>query len=239
MDGRDRLLDALALYERLGDERNVAAILNSLGLAAGEQCDFTGAEDFFARSIAIFRRLGAALETGSVLNNIGQNAVRLQNLEAARIALNESLAILRLQGGRFHIAHTLENLADLHCQTGDFSAARAALAECISLRESLGSRDNAETTLATLSRIAFGEGNADAAARLHGAACTALADGTMTANPALSAQLGADRDRLIRALGPALFANLFDEGRNIEISGVLAEDGSWRNTLDANDAGGV
>ena len=235
-EGKVLLLEALALYGELGDEGKVAAILNSLGVVAGNEMDFAAASDFLARSLAIFRRLEMPSEIGRLLNNIGQNFVRLNDLASAEIALAESLAILRSCGEQFHIAHALESSAELHCAARDFPMSRRALAESISLRENLRSRDNLETTLATLSRIALGEGEAVAAARLHGAARATILEGRTVATPQLNAQLAADRERIAQVLGPAAFARCCHEGRDLAIADILHCDGTWKMGLTGSPA---
>jgi predicted ATPase/class 3 adenylate cyclase len=232
-DGRARLLEALKLYGESGDERNVAAILNSLGLAAGEQCDFAEAAEFFARSLVSFRRLGLPSETAVVLSNIGQNTVRQGDLAAARTALDEALAIQLRLGDRYRIAQAMENLAEFYCASGDYAAARAALAESIGICETLGSRDQTETVLGALVQVALGEGMLEVAARLHGAAFSALADRATTPSPAFCAQLAECRGQLTQALGEAHFAELCEEGRTLDIGSVLAADGSWQMHLTA------
>ena len=232
-DGRDRLLEALALYEELGDERNVGAILNSLGLSSGEQCDFVDAAGFLERSLAIFRRIGALAETATVLSNIGQNAVRLHDLPAALAALNESLTLQRSTGTQFMVAHALENLADFHLASADFAAARGALAECIAIRESLGTRHNAANTLAILAEIALGEGEVQIATRLFGAAIATLSDGGTLASPALLKRLAGSGTRLAEAVGAGQFAQLSAAGGNLRIESVLSPDGGWKMDLTA------
>ncbi len=129
---------ALASARRLGDRYGEAWVLNNLGIAHGQQLQFTEAIEYLEKSLELRRLIGDRRGEGWTLNNIG-NVLFHQGQYQESIGHHErALAIRREIGDRYGEATSLNNLGDAYGQAGLSSRAIEYLQKALAIRHAIG-----------------------------------------------------------------------------------------------------
>ncbi|MFN8558568.1 MAG: AAA family ATPase [Dehalococcoidia bacterium] len=168
--------EALAIFERLGDERGIAATLDLLGMAAYLGADLKAALDSFDRATALCRKLD---DRAGLVNCLGLLTARGGSYEleslggdpgalaAAERSGAEGIAIARAIGWRAGEAFVLLGLGSARGVHGRYGPALAAAHEALHIAEEIEHRQwtaGAHTVLCALHLDLF----ALDAARRHG-----------------------------------------------------------------------
>lgn len=130
--------DALALYERIGDTRGLAAGRNNLGLLAWTTGDLDGARRQFEAALAINRRDGRDEAAATNLLNLAGLASLTGELARAQRLYADALATWRAREAWADAAYALHGLGQLELRRGDYPAAQAALLEALEIYDRTG-----------------------------------------------------------------------------------------------------
>jgi tetratricopeptide (TPR) repeat protein len=130
--------ESLALSRKVGDQRGIAASLQSLGNAAGAQRQYPLAQSLYEEALVIRRNLGDQYDVASLLNTLGMVATELGDSQLAGLRLNESLAIARALGDRQTIASVLCTLANVARHQGDCTLAGSLVDKSLAIWRELG-----------------------------------------------------------------------------------------------------
>jgi predicted ATPase len=138
---------ALSIWRRLGDRRQIARSVGSLGSIAMACGDLTAAHALYEEATAIMRQLEDRRGLAAGLLSLGILASQTHDFRAAVALLEECIAIQR----DFGAASACEGLSVLgqilHAQ-GDYKRARTTLMEALRVqRESANKRDTIHTLL--------------------------------------------------------------------------------------------
>lgn len=156
---RNIYLQCLGLYRMIGDQRNIAAMSNNLGMSAGDLGEYEEAKGFFRESISAHRGLGDRYGVALALNNLALIwRMQAEYDEAWRI-FQESLAIRREVGDRFAIALVLANLGKTATYMGDYEQARQLLDESLAMHRQVGDRIGIASTLSKQGVLALRTGD--------------------------------------------------------------------------------
>jgi predicted ATPase/DNA-binding CsgD family transcriptional regulator len=155
--------NSLALQQELGDTREIAATLNTLGTIAVREGDYAAGRDRFEDALALVRELGDTWRTAVALYNLGTVAVEQGDYPAARSFYEESLRLRRGLGDQAGIASSLDALGNLANVLGDHAAAQALCEEGLALRRGLGDRFAIAYSLWNLALAARAQGDSSAA----------------------------------------------------------------------------
>jgi predicted ATPase/transcriptional regulator with XRE-family HTH domain len=217
------LIEALGLWERLGDVAARARSLDALGVVVRGRGDLDRAVPLHEQSLAIRRALGDTRGIGVTLRNYGV-VLRDQGhlAEAARL-LEASLQLRRQVGDKMGIGGSLAVLADIARREGDLDGAEGLYREALTARRQVGVSDGVADCLLGLAAIAAASGRPDRAARLLGASEALRA----TERRAMSEIDRADYDRTVAAihcrLGPDDRAIVTGHVRELTLEQAIAE----------------
>jgi tetratricopeptide (TPR) repeat protein len=115
-----RVEEGLEIARKIGDQRGVGRLLNSLGLITLEQKDPTTARHIFEQALAIAQKIGEIQYEAQPLNNLGNTAGSEGDYSAAQDYYNKALQIVREIGDRRSESLVLGNLGWVVCVQGDF-----------------------------------------------------------------------------------------------------------------------
>jgi tetratricopeptide (TPR) repeat protein len=151
--------EALAVAQRTGAAREVAAATENLGVTTFVAGAESRALALLEDSIARFRALGDSVGTADALNNLGSALLEIGDGARAARVLEEALALQRdaenARGIEF-VVHTLGYVA-LH--EGDLELARLRLEESLVLAQELGHLAGIGWSLEGLAHVAARRGN--------------------------------------------------------------------------------
>jgi tetratricopeptide (TPR) repeat protein len=149
--------ESLAIYQALGDKKNIALCLNNLGLITSTY-DREAAKRLFEESLAIRREISDILGIASSLHNLGFLALEEVDYQSARTLYQESLGLSQQLGNEAGIARLHINLADLAHHEGNYTLAQNHYEESIAIWQDLGDRFMTTCATASLGILALDQG---------------------------------------------------------------------------------
>lgn len=162
-EGRERMVELLALPMAQTRSPTRAKVLHAAGLFASHQGEYVQARALFEESLDINRELGdgggvgwALIDLGIVTRYEGKHAV-------AKSLLEESLALVKQTGDTKGMAAALGNLGLIARDVGDADLAESHLEKSLALWRDLGDRVGIGWTLTGLAMIARAKGKFDVA----------------------------------------------------------------------------
>jgi tetratricopeptide (TPR) repeat protein len=159
--------EARSLYERAGDERGMAKVLESMATSLHLQGDLGTSQGFSERALAIFQQLGDRLNEARVMNNLGKLNRDQGETVLAEKRLKEALKIFREIGAHYEAAISLtEQGANLHL-SGRLLEAQQRYQEALGVFEQTGERRWVAAVLTNLAEVRFLRGNLEEARKLH------------------------------------------------------------------------
>ena len=166
---RDLYEEAVAAARALGDERGAAFGSINLADVATREGDLAAARALHEEIMATIRELGDRWMEAFALDTFARAANRAGDREAARSLHVEALAILEGMGDRRGVARVQTHLAQLALSDGDSEQARDLFRQSLAIRQDLGDMPGLASAMENLAG-AIATDDAEAAARLHGAA---------------------------------------------------------------------
>jgi predicted ATPase/class 3 adenylate cyclase len=166
---RGYLAEGREWLERVVEDMDVAPalqvrVLNSAGVFANSQADYTRAIELWERALALGRTVGDAREILRSLTNLAGAYVQLGDVDRATKLLVEALAMCSDQ--KQMRASILGNLGYVKYVQGDSSSGRALWETCLQLNREIGDTNNILIALNNLTWSRLSEGNADEAEEL-------------------------------------------------------------------------
>jgi predicted ATPase/class 3 adenylate cyclase len=213
--------EALRLARETGEQWVVAWVLVMLGMGANERRDFERATLLGEESLAIARAVGDRWLIAAPLLLLGM-AARLQgDYEAATKLLAESRALLREVGDRWWSAIALINLGAMATARGDYGQAAARAREGMALCREMADKRGIVWCFHTLAEAAAGQGRAERAVRLLGAA-DVLREASGSSLP-LGFRTARERTlgEMRTALGEEAFTAAWAEGRAMTLDQAI------------------
>lgn len=214
--------EALEINERLDDPHALAAIHNTIGTLHRNEGHYDAARQHLARSIEYYEHVGDHAGATVPLNNLALLHFS-EGDYATSLELHErSLARREEYGLAYGCAISLVNLVPTTLRVGDLDAARRYFER---LRPLLLDGDYKRIimyALGSAAELVHHEGKPELAARLEGAA-EALRE-RLNLQPTAPDLASRDRRRalFVESLGPARFAELLREGRELDDRDALA-----------------
>jgi tetratricopeptide (TPR) repeat protein len=151
--------ESLALRRELGDERDLAASLNSLALAMQQVGDLAAAATLHEESLALRRTLGDRLGLADSLNNLGNVALEQGDYGQATTLYEESLAVCRELGDKRLMAVVLNSLGNVAGKMDDYARAAELFRESLALGRELGEKRLIAIVLVNLGNSAQAQGD--------------------------------------------------------------------------------
>ena len=158
------------LYRALGDDRDIAYALATLGTVAASLERFEQSEEFFEEALRLAREVGDAEVLGIALANLGDLALSRGDNRRARALSAESLDLDRERGDIEGQAISLFNVGLASIELEEPEEGEAALGESLTLFHQLGSSEGISYCLEALAAIASSRDRGIHSARLLAAA---------------------------------------------------------------------
>lgn len=158
--GREELYqESLAIYQELGDQHSVAALLLLLGALYQTRGAYGAAREIYEKSLAISRGVGFSAGIANALYKRGQIAQLQGDYASALTDYQESLALRRELGDLRSIYLSLNNLGALAVDRGDSVAARKFYEESLATARTLGDSWGIAAILSSLGSVARDQGD--------------------------------------------------------------------------------
>lgn len=168
-------IETLAMRRRLlreenrDDDREVATVLNNLGLLLRTTGRYSEAQPVLRESLKLHRKIlgNEHPEVATSLNNLALNLHLMMDLESAEPLYREALSIRRRVFGEENtrVASTLNNLAALLHLKGDLEDAESLHRQALDIRQSVHGEDHLDVigSLTNLARVLIDTGDAESA----------------------------------------------------------------------------
>ncbi len=163
---RDRYSRAMALRERTGDRRGLAADHNNLGLLAQRLGDQDEARRHFEAALDINRRDGRDAVAATNLVNLAGIATLEGDFGRAEALYRDAIATWRPREAWTDVAAALHGLGQLELRRGDYPAARSVLVEAQTIYDRTGPVVEAIAVRRTLAGALGAAGNLQGAVDL-------------------------------------------------------------------------
>jgi predicted ATPase/DNA-binding CsgD family transcriptional regulator len=197
-------------------------VLQNVGVAARLRGDLEAAKLALQECLVLCRRDGDTWMIGQALANMGLIYFQQGDYSAARADFAESLSARRALGDKWGVAWSLADLADGARELGQSVEADALYRESLAHMRDLGEHDGIARVLEGLAGLAVLRGQADAAARLAGAAEAQRAAVGAELPSAWAAEVRRWLAPARRALGESGFAAAARAGRSMPLGDALA-----------------
>jgi predicted ATPase/class 3 adenylate cyclase len=150
--------ESLAIYRRLGDDRQVADALNSMALIVKDQGDVELAYSLLLEALTLKKGLEDKRGIAKVLGNLGILARRRGDDVASQEFTNESLMLYRELGDKRSISFMLNNLAITARRRGDNEAAFELHQESLIIKREVRDKRGIASSLVNLAIVAQDQG---------------------------------------------------------------------------------
>jgi tetratricopeptide repeat protein len=160
---------ALALFRELGDDENVAAMLDRLAGGRGAQGDWETARALADESVALYRALGNRAATLYPLSKVAADEWMRGDRDRGMALTEETLQLAREVGDAWWTAGLLIQFAEMAGEHGDRAKAVALGRESLSLAHEIGNAPTLVYGFALLATLAAAGDRAGNAGTLWGA----------------------------------------------------------------------
>jgi hypothetical protein len=167
---------SVAIWERLGDDREAGLANEALGWARFTAGDTAGALPPMERSVSLMRRVGDRRLMNRALIGQGQVLVAMADVEATERLANEVLNTARELGILRDIHYALHFLGDCGLWRGDGIDAARWYRQSLPAALAYGNVAEAAVEMVVLAMALAAQGHAETAVRLFGAASAKLAE---------------------------------------------------------------
>jgi class 3 adenylate cyclase/tetratricopeptide (TPR) repeat protein len=150
---------SLSLYEKLGDQKRIASLLNNFGAVYGEQRNHPRALDYYLRSLHIREEIGDSLGVAMSLNNIGNVYIDQNDFVKSLEYHSECLRFRKKIGDKRGIAGSLGNIGIVYKNKGDYAKALDFSEQSLKLYIEVGDLRGVAMTLNTSGAVFQHQGN--------------------------------------------------------------------------------
>jgi predicted ATPase len=210
--------EGLELYERLGDQRGMAQLLDRLATATANLGDTATSAALYDRSLALWRELGDERGLAVATTNIGCLAMMDGDLARAEALSREGLALYERIGDPEGRLQPLNNLGYTALLRGDHARAAAIFREKVTLGLGLGYLVSVAYACEGLAAVHVATGAPERAAAMLGAAAAAAEQAGMGLEP-FEQEIHDRTAAVVReALGDAAYASAVAAGRELDLT---------------------
>jgi tetratricopeptide (TPR) repeat protein len=136
----DYFVEAIALYEKLGDKVSVARTRQQFGHEKYHIGDYRAAEAIFAESILIFEEAHYEAEVASTLCNLGRALFQQRRFAEADRRFAEALVLAQERANQKLVAFLIYFRARVAYYQGDFAKAKPLFEESMRIYRKIGSK---------------------------------------------------------------------------------------------------
>jgi predicted ATPase len=221
--GRGQAEEALELHRSLGEEWGTAEALLMLGIAAGDQGDFSAARECAEESGRLFIELGDDLRAFAAKFQLAGAFMNLGDRERAHALFEQCLRKARTLRQENMEAATLQVLAKFALDEDRLEDAVTLAQRSLRIRCEVGSRrlSIAEALFRCASALAFA-GHVKTAARLFGWSLAIREELGAGLRPGFAAELERGRRAIRTRLDDAAFDEAWEHGRSLTVDEAVA-----------------
>ena len=132
-------LEALAAFDGLDEDRDLACLLGNMGVTQWESDDWAGARRRYEESGEVYRRAGDVLGAAIAANNVGEILCEQGDLVGAREVFDDARRVFRAAGHAWGVACTASALGRVAARSGEVEAAEVLLDEATMSLDDMGS----------------------------------------------------------------------------------------------------
>jgi predicted ATPase/tetratricopeptide (TPR) repeat protein/DNA-binding XRE family transcriptional regulator len=215
------LEDSLVVFRELEDLMGIARALLGLADSARDQGDSERGTVFSQEGLARARECGDVLLTGYALHNLGVAAWQQGDHAQAKSLLAAALISLDQRGEAG--AEVLASIGLMALEQQDFPGAKKAFADSLQIGRTRSIPWLASTDLEGLAGVAAGQGDAQQAARLYGAADAIRASCGTPVRPSHQDIYDRGVAAAKTVLGEEEFARVYQQGRSIPAEQIITD----------------
>jgi tetratricopeptide (TPR) repeat protein len=154
----NRYFDALAIYEKINDERGVAKVYNNIGNLY-QLLDYEKALEYFGKADKIAEKYRDTTLIASLYLNMGNIYNRKSMFENAKNYYNKALELFTILKNDVILVQCLEDLGFLYYQIRDFTKAKELLLEAHDKAKAKDMKSSVAAINLTLTDLYVSEGN--------------------------------------------------------------------------------
>ena len=154
----NRYFDALAIYQKLQDERGVAKVYNNIGNLY-QLVDYERALEYFGKAENIAEKYKDTNLIASLSLNIGNIYNRKSMYEKAKLHYYKAVKLFTLLKNDVILVQCLENLGFLYYQLRDFARAKTLLIDAHDKANAMDMKSSVAAINLTLTDLYVSEGN--------------------------------------------------------------------------------
>ena len=218
---RSVINESIALWQDLGELWELGMSTRFLGMVAMREGDYEAARRHYGDFLAITRRLDNEGAVAWALLDLGEATLNLGDRVQAKTFVEESFSIFRESDQNYGMALGVYFSGLIAGLEGDSEQATVFFEQGLARARTIGPIWYRADVLMGLAGVAAGNGQAQRAARLLGAAETQLEAGASYWNAAESLYIERTIASARAQLGEAEFAAAYDEGRSMTFEQVF------------------
>ncbi len=212
-----------ALDHVIGDVEGLAMVLGNRGHMARDGGDPSGARPLIESSLALYEQTGQKRGIGIALTQLAMIACDTGDLAAARTYARRGMTIRRQIDDRWGIAQSLVTFGDIARATNDHTRAWTCYCDGLALYHEIGIPLGVAECLERLACLMARPQTWSSAARYYGAASAVRARIHAPVLPVDRLALAHAIAETRAALGEDAWAAACDDGRTIDMSGIVQE----------------
>jgi predicted ATPase/DNA-binding transcriptional regulator YiaG len=217
----DRYRASLILNRELGNQHGIANALAELASVLNEQGEDGPQVALLEESQTLYRTLGEKGGVAAVLGHLGMHAGARGEFERASTLLSEGLTLYREVENRRGVARLLGIQSLVAYSGGDYARAEALCRESLMMLRAAGDTWEVGRYLWVLAGAVFGQGRAEWAARLFGAAAAVRAHLGVALPPLLQSPHDHAVAAVRASLGERAFAAAWAVGQAMSLGEVI------------------
>jgi non-specific serine/threonine protein kinase len=226
-EGRQHLVESLAIARELGDTARIAAALQPLAIACLGVGDLAMARKHCEEALVMTTALGDKHQLASAINAMGQLDRMERKFDAAEQRYEQVVALGRELGDYETVAVGLLNLAMVSIERGYVESVPGILLEVLEVADRVGSKPAGQSALEVSVGLAVTVGECEEALRFFGAAEAQTGSTGLRRDPSDEAFLKPQVLKARVALGPGMAAAAEMAGRGLAYGEAIAEVRQW------------
>jgi len=154
----EKLQQALAIYQEIGDRKAEGDILTGIGAIYTNLAEYQQALDYFQQALVIRQELNDRVNVGIILNNLGVIYDNLGQYQQALDYHQQALVIRQELSDHVGEGKTLNNLGSVYSSRGQYQQALGYYQQALAIWQELDNRAGVATTLNNLGWVYHGLG---------------------------------------------------------------------------------
>jgi len=220
---RKYFAEALDIYRESDNRHDLTLVTGYLGFVERSEGELETSRKYFTEASVLAQELNDQQLLAIVKSGLGSLAVDDNDLNLAHELKQESLRLYRSIGDLYIISLIAWSLSRVVTSLGNHAEARSLLEECVTINRQLGIKWVVPFILEGFGDVSIGEGHANRAAKLYGAAEVLREKiGLSTLPPGDRFFYDKSVEAMRKAISPDVMKEAWDQGRSMKVEQALA-----------------